>query len=466
MKLLFSFRLLFLIIFYIKFNQTFSKIIFVFEHVRHGTRTPPFSEDSNYIDQFGTKWEGNGELTAVGKRLHTILGIQNRIKYSSLMNYKKLDPKEIKIVSTNSIRTIKSLQAQLHAMFIPGTGDVLSEQELNISYPPGKEFLPIDTEKEINKLDNYAVFNRTNLFPIEFFATGKVFPNEPDLCPYMTEYRKILVQKTYKESLSDFLEHFKEKFGDKLSEYLNKKNSDWIHDYDQVIGVTDNYICNYDNGKNLDDFLNKTGFNKEEFYNYSMRVKEFYLFNLSCDETTGTLGATPHMKDLIEYMDKKVKNDSYYSYSAPKMVIQGGHDTTINLIQYFMFSAFNIPVKYVKFGANIYFELHKNEFNNNINYIVKYFYDGEELLNIDYYEFKRKVNEVVWSDEKIKNFCYRKNDESKNDDNSFKINTLSLILIITNGIFFISTIIFLILFFYYKKKYNNIERTSVAPFID
>ena len=82
------------------------------------------------------------------------------------------------------------------------------------------------------------------------------------------------------------------------------------------------------------------------------------------------------------------------------------------------------------------------------------------------YEFKRKVNEVVWSDEKIKNFCYRKNDESKNDDNSFKINTLSLILIITNGIFFISTIIFLILFFYYKKKYNNIERTSVAPFID
>ena len=168
MKLLFSFRLLFLIIFYIKFNQTFSKIIFVFEHVRHGTRTPPFSEDSNYIDQFGTKWEGNGELTAVGKRLHTILGIQNRIKYSSLVNCKKLDPKEIKIVSTNSIRTIKSLQAQLHAMFIPGTGDVLSEQELNISYPPGKEFLPIDTEKEINKLDIELIF-----FPLNFLRQGK-----------------------------------------------------------------------------------------------------------------------------------------------------------------------------------------------------------------------------------------------------------------------------------------------------
>ena len=67
------------------------------------------------------------------------------------------------------------------------------------------------------------------------------------------------------------------------------------------------------------------------------------------------------MVDLLDYMEKRVKNDSYYSYSHPKMVIQGGHDTTINLIQLFMFTAFNIPVKYVKFGAHIYFELHKDD---------------------------------------------------------------------------------------------------------
>ena len=130
MKYLFSFNLLlFIPLFYNKIELSFSKIIFVFEHVRHGTRTPPFNEDSNYIDQFGTKWEGDGELTTIGKRLHTILGIQNRMKYSSLINFNKLDPKEIKIISTNSIRTLKSLEAQLHAMYIPGTGDYLSPQD-------------------------------------------------------------------------------------------------------------------------------------------------------------------------------------------------------------------------------------------------------------------------------------------------------------------------------------------------
>ena len=135
---------LFIITFFsFQFQKNFinSKIIFVFEHVRHGTRTPPFDEDSTYIDQFGTQWEGNGELTAVGKRMHYILGVHNRLKYPSLIDFNKLNTKEIQIFSTNSIRTLRSLEAELHGMFLPGTGDKLLENELPIAYPPGKEFL-------------------------------------------------------------------------------------------------------------------------------------------------------------------------------------------------------------------------------------------------------------------------------------------------------------------------------------
>ena len=465
MKFFHSFHLLliFIISFNTKINYSISKIIFVFEHVRHGTRTPPFNEGSNYIDQFGTKWEGDGELTVIGKRLHTILGIQNRLKYSSLINFNKLDPQEIKIISTNSIRTLKSLEAELHAMYIPGTGDSISEQDIEIAYPPGKEYLPEGIDKEISNLGNDVVFNKTNLFPIQFFPTGKVFPNEPDLCPYMTEYRKILAKRT-NESLYNFTKEFEQKFGNKLSEYLGRENNEWLYNYDSLIDVTDNYICNYDNGKNLSDFLSKTKFDKEEFHNYAIRVKEFYLFNLSSDETAGNLGATPHMVDLLDYMEKKVKNDSYYSYSAPKMVIQGGHDTTINLIQLFMFTAFQIPVKYVKFGANIYFELHEDDLDNN-KFIVKYFYDGEKLLEKDYYEFKRRVSEVIWSEEKIKEFCFRENEGKDNEDgnSNFKINISTLILAITNTIFFVSTVVFISLYIYYKKKFVNAEEMSVEP---
>ena len=145
------------------------------------------------------------------------------------------------------------------------------------------------------------------------------------------------------------------------------------------------------------------------------------------------------------------------------MVIQGGHDTTINLIQYFMFTAFNIPVQYVKFGAHVYFELHKDDSDDN-KYIVKYFYDGEKKLEKDYYEFKKRISEVIWSDEKIKDFCF-KND--KNDDKGFVLDNFKLALIITNSIFLITTIVFLILFVYYKKKLNNNknDNMSVEPFV-
>lgn len=434
----------------IKLNFLNSKIIFTFEHVRHGTRTPPFNEGSTYIDQFGTKWEGDGELTAVGKRIHYILGVQNRIKYSSLINFKKLNPKEIQIFSTNSVRTLKSLEAELHGMYLPGTADILTPEEQEIAYPPGKEYLSQEVLDEIKDMDNSTVINRINLFPIQFYPDGKVFLNEPDHCPYMTSYRKQLEQRTNK-SLTDFMKKFDEKYGDKLTEYLNRPNKNYIYTFGSLIDITDNYICNIDNGKDLSNFLNKTGFDKELFHKDAIEIKKFYLFHLSSDEKAGIIGATPHMKDLIDYMDKKIKDENNITYSQPKMVIQGGHDTTINVIQFFMQKAFDIPLQYVKFGANIYFELYRNENSN--NYTVKYLYDGEKLVDIEYNEFKKKVLETVWSDEKIHDFCFQ---EEKSNDNNKTIT----ILIITNIIFIISTGIFAFLLFRRKNNSESDEKIN------
>ena len=79
-------------------NSEDSDIVFVFEHARHGARSPLFADgNTNYTDHFGTKWEGPSTLTSVGKRTHYIIGIQNRIKYSSLINFSKLISKEIQI---------------------------------------------------------------------------------------------------------------------------------------------------------------------------------------------------------------------------------------------------------------------------------------------------------------------------------------------------------------------------------
>ena len=97
-------------------------IVFVNEHARHGARNPLFYDsNTKYLDAFGKKWEGAASLTNVGKREHYLLGIHNRLKYASLINFTKYDYQEIKVFSTNSGRTMKSIKAELVAIYSPGT---------------------------------------------------------------------------------------------------------------------------------------------------------------------------------------------------------------------------------------------------------------------------------------------------------------------------------------------------------
>ena len=151
-------------------------------------------------------------------------------------------------------------------------------------------------------------------------------------------------------------------------------------------------------------------------------------------------------------MDNKINDENNVAYSKPKMVIQGGHDTTLNVLQFFMLKTFNINLQYVKFGANIYFELHKDKIedsDNDYNYTVKYFYDSKLMLKIDYDTFKKKVLENVWNEEQIHNFCFQEEkDDNKNKDNS----SIIIALIITIIVLFITTIIFALLFLYYRNK--------------
>ena len=134
--------------------------------------------NKHYTDHFGTKWEGPSTLTSVGKRTYYIIGIQNRIKYSSLINFSKLISKEIQIFSTNSVRTLQSIQAELQAMYLPGTLEPLTEEELVIAFPPIQN-ISSRVLKEIKNLNRSTIIKGINVFPIQFSSPKKLRLNEP-----------------------------------------------------------------------------------------------------------------------------------------------------------------------------------------------------------------------------------------------------------------------------------------------
>ena len=428
-----------------------SDIIFVFEHARHGARSPLFADgNTKYEDHFGTKWEGASLLTNVGKRTHYAIGIHNRIKYNNLINFTKFNYSEIEIYSTNSPRVIQSIQAELLAMYTPGTLEQLSDEELSMAEPPINNLSSVVIE-ELEKLDHSTIVNDINVFPIRFSSPTKTRLNEPENCPYMSQYQAQL-EKDVQNEIDVFLEKYDQKYGEQLQRYFNFSNRDFMRDFNFIeLIMADEYLSNYFNGNNFSDFVAETNIDIHDFFNYTAESKNIYVLHMNLDEKTGVMAASPTMRDVINYMEKIINNVP----RSPKMVIHGGHDTTVNYILYFMQYAFHIPIEYIPFAANVYFELHKNNSGEN-QYYVEYIYDGKSMMKIDYNDFKNKVIEALWSEEEIKHFCYKTEDE-KPDNNSEldKYKTYSLVCLILMIIFFISTICFLALFIIFYKKSKN-----------
>ena len=143
-------------------------IVFVYEHARHGARNPLFYDsNTKYLDAFGKKWEGAASLTNVGKREHYLLGIHNRLKYASLINFTKYDYQEIKVFSTNVGRTVQSIQAELLAMYSPGTLPKLTKEQIAAAYPPFQN-LSSDILNEISELNDSTIIKDINVFLYNF----------------------------------------------------------------------------------------------------------------------------------------------------------------------------------------------------------------------------------------------------------------------------------------------------------
>ena len=92
------------------------------------------------------------------------------------------------------------------------------------------------------------------------------------------------------------------------------------------------------------------------------------------------------------------------------MVMDCGHDTTVGPIARFVGSALDVSYHdFCDFACNVYFELFR--FENNGSFAVDYFMDDERLVhNMDFYEFKKKMESKFWNDTYADEFCGKKED--------------------------------------------------------
>ena len=433
-----------------KIEDKEEQLLFVYEHCRHGNRAPNDKKNGLYnrenkTDAYNVSWEAPGLLTESGKLQHFFLGLRNKYKYNKYINFAKYNKSEIIFRSSGSKRCTESLYYQILGMYFKeplqknkAKNIIKFDEDIyNYSMPPNidnwknkKEFFKLN-----NKIKNFIKNKKIEGLNLTSYNTKskKKYNIKYIKSDFMFASQRCKNHESYiKEQRKKYKKIIKTNFIDNYSQQL-KKVVNYSKDFDSYFykrsiakSYADHFISDYSNGrKELNIFSKKTGIDLEDYFQKCKNVYFFFMYNIYCYSKSCVLNASRFMKEILDYFEnainynktkKKTKKKGEIKNNKNnkniKMIVDLGHDVTVNSFHVFMNKAFNIDYKYCAFSCNIYFELYKIKKNK---YSVKYFDNDLLRLNIDYNDFKTKVSKLIWKDSEIDNFC--KGDK----ENIFKI---------------------------------------------
>ena len=443
-----SFFFFVLVLFTFNISLFQSKILFLFEHTRHGARGMDKIYDNDY-DILGEKWNGEAELSYVGMRQHYLLGIHNKYKYSELLNFNDYNPNEIVIYSTNSNRTIMSAQAQLSGMF-DNNENILTNKQKEMATLPFK-ITDDNILNKIKELDDKALPFEVKLeFPIHLIEKkDKILKFD---CPKMDQLRK---SNKKKDIIKQHLLDYNATFGKQLLQYFNKNETDFYADINNVGDIAQAFIMNIVDGRDLLRYQ-QPGINLDLIYNKSIINSGLYNTEVLAHDPKNEIALSSSsilLRKVLTYMDKIVEKDKNNSnIQTPKLFFLSGHESTVVIMEDIFRVLFNTTMEFPYFAYNLFIELHKDEETK--QYYVNIVYNDRVEKSIDYSEFKNIVETKSWTYEQTAEYC------------EFENKALPLWKYLTFGLLGGSAIM-ICLFIYLKLRKNKKEELIVtnAPLV-
>lgn len=407
------FVLNFIIILFInskELNDPNEKLLFVWEHFRHGARQPYSSfDDINWKDILNENWNGYGELTSLGMRMHYLLGISTKEKYKDFIN--EYNPNEILIKSTDVNRTILSAFATLQGLY-NDSNYILNDEQIKRSIIQNKNY-----SEEINNLKNSEIEGERSFFPVHIFPTN--YDHQYQLfrkneCPGIEKYiNEIKNSSEYINLTNEICERINNTYGEYIFKFMNKsgiEEPNYLYDFNNLFSIADTFVADYFNGKDL-KYINDTGINMDKFYNECLNISSIDSYYRTFGLTPSKLlyiSISPAFISLFNYMDMRIDLDKKGESEkivakSPKFVLTAGHDNSLGLNDLFLKYEFDINYDKAVYSHNQVYELWKNEKEN--KYYIKYLVNFDQKGVFDYEEFKKKVNSKIYSSEQIEEIC-------------------------------------------------------------
>ena len=391
-----------------------AKLLFVWEHFRHGARGPYRSFDEvNWKDLLNEKWNGEGELSSLGMRMHYLLGVSTKKKYSDFLS-KSYNPNEILVTSTDVNRTILSAFSTLQGIYNFSSVNILNEKQIKNANIPNLNNSDL-INKKIKELDNKSIQGGFGLFPVHIYPTNydhlfQVYRTDecPGIGKYIEEARNTEeLKKIYNETSSKI----NDTYGEYIFKFMNISGIDdpyYLFDYSNLFSIADTFIADYYNGREMKE-INDTGINMENFYYDSLNISyiESYFRQFGTPVSKVLyIGVSPVFRTLFNFMemrinlDKNGESDKIISKS-PRFVLTAGHDSSLASNDLFLKAEFNIPFERAEYSHSQFYELWKKDGK----YFIKYLVNHEEKATFDYEEFKEKVTSKLYSQDQINSIC-------------------------------------------------------------
>ena len=442
-----------MLIYFLSFllNYTLCKseqLIFVQTFCRHGSRSP--LKFFNGRDALGIKWNGTGELTPTGKRMHYLLGVFNRQRYITgtyKFLSKKYDPHELVVFSSDVDRTLLSITSQLQGLYPMSkeTGEELNQEQLKESFPPFNITCE-EVEKELKVLNNSALPNYMTIIPIHYIT----IENETKEC---TEKKNTFKNDNYINK--KIIKNLEEEFIKNYSSIISPPKGVELN-FESISFLYDQYISDITEGKNLSNYLKDIDKNifSENSYKFLTIFFRDYVFGDDKNEVI-LFYTSLLMRQMIDNIKRKVDDDiagksslsDISDYSRPKMVMISGHDFTLSALEMFFIKYFGLKFEefeYPKYCSQISYEITRDE---NISdkkkeysdYKASYYFNDKLLLNITLDKFIEKIDEVIWNDRQMDRFCFgdKKEGEIFNKNSIVLLSVGFLMLILTVIIVFL-----------------------------
>ena len=455
------------------------ELIFVSTHFRHGARAP-MKVNQFYFDLAKEKWTNPGELTAIGQRMHYILGLRNRLRYITDTYHflsEKFDSHEILIYSSPFNRTLLSAYAQMQGLYPSDDelGLTLEEEQEKYAFPN----ITWDYEyirDKIGKIKGKAMPNLMTLIPVRMINDNekKITIYDIGECEKKRDEIKEKNRKTL-PILINMENEFNEKYGKILNEFYEENNT---YDYVFMNRFCDAIISGIFGGRNMSE-LKKTDINLDEIKTYCLGVQKMnYQEHILGDDEhiLAPLEASKLMREIIHYMKQRIDIDinqekiveEYLDYSRPKMVMISGHDSTISCHEMFIINSLGFDDNYFRFagyGAQLALEVTRREAPVDEikkmtykDYILNYYFNEELLFKIPVDEFIEKIEKKLWTDEQIDKFCGFKSSNNKSESwfENTKVMIMAILLALV-VIFLTTTIILSVKIVSLIKKNKDIE---------